>query len=238
MEETYNLKAIILTRKSFREDDCLVTLYSQEKGRINLIARGAKKIKSKLAGHIELFNLINVMAIKGKHYDYAGSAISENCFGNIKNDLEKVSAAGAVIKEILKIVKENEPQKNIFDLLKDFLETLDHEKDLNFNHGLLVSLFALKFLTELGYQPELYHCVLCGNKITPAGNKFSSQKGGLVCKNCQMDDKDVLSISEEEIKILRFALENSFKKIMRLKIDDELEGKIIKIVRLFKEYQD
>jgi DNA repair protein RecO (recombination protein O) len=236
MEETYNLKAIVLTRKSFREDDVLVTLYSQEKGRINLIARGAKKIKSKLAGHIELFNLINVMAIKGKHYDYAGSAISENCFGNIKNDLEKVSAAGAVIKEILTTIKENEPQKNIFDLLKDFLETLDREAESNYE--LLSSFFILKFLTELGYQPELYHCILCGNKITPAGNKFSSQKGGLVCKNCQMDDKDVLSISEEEIKILRFALKNSFKKIMRLKIDDELEGKIIKIVRLFKEYQD
>ena len=57
MDETYNFEAIVLNRYAFRESDSRVILYSREKGKLELVARGTKKIKSKIS-YIELLNLL------------------------------------------------------------------------------------------------------------------------------------------------------------------------------------
>ena len=87
MEETYATKAIVLNRVPFRENDIRVSLYSSDQGRLDLIARGARKTKSKIAGHIEPISLARIMVIRGKRLDYLGSAINEASYFNIKNDL-------------------------------------------------------------------------------------------------------------------------------------------------------
>ena len=69
MEETFNTKAIILKREPFWEADTRVVVYSLEKGKLHLIARGTKKISSKLAGHLEPMNFVDLMVVRGKQFD-------------------------------------------------------------------------------------------------------------------------------------------------------------------------
>ena len=88
MEETYRVKAIILNRQAFRENDVMVTVQSMDKGKLKLVARGVKKMQSKLAGHLEPLNLGDIMVVRGKQFNYVGSANAENCYANIKSDLE------------------------------------------------------------------------------------------------------------------------------------------------------
>src|SRR3989339_1111881 len=90
----YNLSVIILKRQVFREDDLLVTVYSKEKGKLTLLARGAKKVLSKLAGHLEPVSLSYLNAVDGRAIDQLIGAEMIECFGAIKNDLDKLSAAG------------------------------------------------------------------------------------------------------------------------------------------------
>ena len=85
MEVSQKSKAIILKREAFLENNSRVFIYSQNFGKLDLVARGTQKISSKLAGHIEPLNLCEIMIIKGKQYNYLGSALCENSFLNIKN---------------------------------------------------------------------------------------------------------------------------------------------------------
>lgn len=235
MDETYNTKAIILNRQNFRESDSKITLYSRDNGKLELVARGTKKISSKLAGHIEPITLSKLMIVRGKQFDYIGGAANDNSFQNIKNDLEKIKAASKGIEIFSRLIKAEEADQEIYNLLKGFLNILD-QKDLdNDTNDFLVSSFLLNLLSRLGYSPELFNCVICKKKIEPKGNKFDFSKGGLVCKNCQTEGG--LTITDECIKILRFVINNSLEKTIKIKITQKQGGEIKEIVESFVGFQ-
>ena len=97
MEDTYNTKAIILRRTPYRESDLRLTVYTPEHGKKILIARGALKQKAKLTGHLEPLVLSDVMIVRGKNYDYIGSAQGKKFYLNIKSDLEKTKYASLIL---------------------------------------------------------------------------------------------------------------------------------------------
>ncbi|MDD5527854.1 MAG: DNA repair protein RecO [Patescibacteria group bacterium] len=127
MESTFNTRAIILNRLDFRENDSRIVCYSEDKGKLELIARGAKKVKSKLSGHIESLTLSRLMVVVGKDINYVGTAAGENFFPEIKNDLEKLKLAGLALSLVEKMTRESEigGSAEIFNLLKFFLENLE-----------------------------------------------------------------------------------------------------------------
>jgi DNA repair protein RecO (recombination protein O) len=236
MEETYCTKAIILGRTDFREYDSRAVVYSPDKGKLDLVVRGAKKIKSKLASHLEPFNLTEVMVVAGKQFNYIGAAASQNCFSGIKGDLDKLAAAGKVIKVFNKLIKKEEADERVFCLLKEFLEILNY-RELKISCDLWASFFTFKILSQLGYKPQLYNCVICNSKIMPGKNSFSSSRGGLIGKECSnKKENDILEISDDSIKILRVAIGNDLKSLKNFKISAILELEIKNIISSFCQY--
>jgi len=237
MEETYNLTAIILNRRNFLEDDGRVVVYSRERGKLELVVRGMKKIKSKLAGHLEPMTLSNIMAVRGRQYDYVGSAMSQNCYFNIKNDLDKLIAAGQAIKIFNKIIKTDQVDKKIFGLIKNFLDIL--EDSVKGAYDLLLWLFIFELLIELGHKPELFNCVSCEKKIMPGNIKFDLARGGLICEKCftNIDRINQLTISENSVKLLRLTEKNDLEKLVKIKIDKKTGGEIKNIVSSFLNHQ-
>ncbi len=236
MDETYQTKAIILNRKPFRENDTKVSVFCLKKGRLELVARGAKKVSSKLAGHIEPIILANIMVIRGKRYDYLGSAINENSFLNIKNDLDKLSIAGKAVNVFQKLIKENEKDEKLFKLLEDFLETLNNYELRITNYELFFYFFVMKLLVELGYTPELYNCVVCKKKIEPGNNKFNLNKGGVAHNTCLVGEQSSLTITDNCIKVLRMVVNDDLKKLTKLKIDSNLNKEVKKISSSFYKF--
>ena len=100
----------------------------------------------------------------------------------------------------------------------------------------IINFFILKFLSLLGYAPQMYHCVVCQKKLPPAGNNFSFSQGGAVGKEC--DAPGSVAISNEAIKVMRLMLEKKLTDFLRLELSPALAGEINKIVVLFKKYRD
>ena len=236
MEETYCTKTIVLNRTDFREYDSRTIVYSQDRGKLDLVARGVKKLKSKLAAHLEPFNLSEIMVVRGRQFDYIGAASSQNCFAGIKNDLIKLAIAGKAVNILNKLVKPEEADKEIFSLLNDFLKTLDCY-DLKVSSDLWADFFTLKLMARLGYRPQLYNCVICHNKIIPGQNLFDLSQGGLIGKECfNKKGNEALTISDNGIKILRAAIDNDFQKLKNLKISAKLGLEIKNIISSFFQY--
>ncbi len=237
MEETFYTQAIILNKQPWREDGTRVILYGSAGGKMELIARGARKSSSKLAAHIEPITLAKVMGIRGRNYDYIGSAISENCYAGIKNDLGKLVVAGKAIRLFDRSVREGESDENLFRLLSAFLASIDADGGKN-DLELSFSLFSLKLLSALGYKPELYDCVICRNRIRAGGNAFDLKKGGVVCRQCQEKEvrKRELTLSDDCIKVLRMASGEELGKVLKLKLDREIRLEINKIIKFFTIY--
>jgi len=235
MEETFSIKGIILDREPFRECDSRVCVYSLERGRQDLIARGTKKIISKLAGHIEPISCANIMAIRGKRLNYFGSALEEDSYKKIKSDLDKIYCAGAGLKIFKDLIKEGAADKDIFNLLKNYLDIIENEKSAKAQFELFLHFFILKLLCLLGYKPELFYCVKCKKKTLPGGNYFSFSGGGVVCGICSRN-RNSLTITDNCIKLLRLVIGKDLKRLINLKINNKLAKETINTISSFLQF--
>ncbi len=211
---TKTLKAIILNRFDFRENDTKVILYSREMGKLELIARGTKKLHSKLAGHLEPITLSQIMFVPGRNFNYIGSAKGENCFIGIKSNLNKVWLAGRVLSSFNKLIKEGQKDEDIFDFLFDFLNWLNIVR-IKVSEEFVYNIFILKLIQKLGYEPQLYKCSECNNNISSQSN-FSFSKGGLVCPKCQQNlSAESILIDKELLDFLRLTFGSSFGNFIK-----------------------
>lgn len=231
--QSISTKAIILDRQNFRENDLKVTLYTQEFGKLDLIARGALKQSSKMAGHLEPMNIADVMIVAGKQFNYIGSIISRNCFVGIKIDYNKIIMVGKCINIFNKLVKLEHKDEKIFYFLENFLFCAEKKKTLP---NIIYSFFSLKLLSLLGYEPDLYFCIQCGEKLTKLNNKFNYEKSGILCNNHK---KYSLSNSIDDgcIKLLRAIIKFDFEKILKIKIKKRLLIESRQIINSFIQYK-
>lgn len=228
---TKQVKGIILRKQDYRENDRLFVIYTDELGKIEAVAKGARKIKSKMAGHLDLFSVVNLMVAPGKIYYQIAGADREKNFLNIKGDLAKTVLASFCLEAVDIFTKLDHSDLKIYELLCETLEIFDNEKNKIFLKSYVLSkFFVLKLLSILGWTPELYVCVKCKKKIMPNGNFFDAGRGGLTCGQCGKSD---LQISTSAIKILRFVLRNKFKDIAALKITKAHIGELAKIIDAF-----
>ncbi|MDP3899863.1 MAG: DNA repair protein RecO [bacterium] len=233
MEATQKTKGIILRREACNENDSRVFVYSQDFGKLELIARGTQKITSKIAAHIEPCNLSEIMIVKGKQYDYIGSAINEEVFFGIKNNYQKSILAGELMKLVNDFVKTDSHERQIFSLLKNFFSIINQE-NIRFNLAVLKISFLMKFLTIQGFRPELYICAICKVKLQPSGNTFSYERGGVVCAKCKSNESE--KISANAIKVLRFLLSEDFSEVAKIIVENNLIKETKGILDNFKKY--
>lgn len=247
MEASRHSVAIILNRSDYRESDSLITAYTKDFGRLSLVARGAKKPSSKLSGHLEPLSLTELLIINGRAFDYVGGALTTAAFLNLKDNLNKLYFAGRAVNRFSQLVKENEPDENLFFLLFRFLEFLDNYPETDFSREtgeLFLAFFLIKLLVELGYQPEMQACLSCREKISPGKNYFNLRNGGLVCRDCLEKDQasgranpaELLTISDNCIKLIRFIINNQFAPAKKLRLSRRVIKEVAHLSQSFFDF--
>lgn len=248
MEDNHNSLALVLDSRPYRENDILVSLYTQKFGRLSLIAKGAKKLSSKMAAHLEPLTLIKLMIIKGRGLDYVGAAVNENSFQGIKNDLTKIFYAGKIIFLFSSLVKDNEADPRLFSLLRRYLETIEAEDNFSKEIGELFWLkFSLSFLKEIGYCPEMNNCLNCKKKLEKGLNYFDLKNGGVICSACLFlseeglrkeksrfyleNETNLLAVSNNCVLLIRYLLDSDNK--LKLKAGKSVVKETLKLVEKF-----
>lgn len=141
------MKAIILARRDFRESDQIISFLTLEKGKLEVLARGVKKITSKNSAHLEPFSCVELEIIKGKELDYLGKVQGINYFISIRKDLQKSLTAGFVVDLLNKLLEVGEKDEKIFVLFKGWLEFVNNCPEMK---PVLVDGFIVKLLFYLG----------------------------------------------------------------------------------------
>lgn len=144
--------AIILRRTDYGEADRILLLLTPGYGKLSLLARGVRRIKSKLAGGIELFSVSEVTFIKGR--GELGTLISTRLikhYGHIVADLNRTMLGYDLIKQLHKAT-EDEPEATYFELLRDAFEALD---DPEIPPELIKLWFGANILRVAGHTPNL-----------------------------------------------------------------------------------
>jgi len=245
MEETYNIKAIVLRRVDFRENDSRITVYSRERGKMSLVVRGAKKLSSKLSAHVEVATLSSIMVVVGKNMNYVGGISSVNCFAGIKKDFSKLQITGEALRFFDKIMRDELRDKVVFALLQDFLIIINGEKNSTFissdaddtflQYRVLLYAFIMKLLSILGYQPDLNTCIVCRKNVSTGEYMMDFLNGGLVCLEHSQGSHFVLS--DDVVRSLKFLFESSLSNFMKYELKGEVARELINTIKLFIKYQ-
>ena len=144
--------AIILSRTDYGEADRIITLLTPDWGKLTLLAKGVRRIKSKLAGGIELFSVSEITFIKGR--GEVGTLVSTRLvqhYKRIVGDLDRTMLGYELIKKMHKAT-EDEPEAAYFTLMRQTFEALD---DPTIDSRLVQLWFLMQLLQLDGYTPNL-----------------------------------------------------------------------------------
>jgi len=233
---TYRSVAVILKRQDFKEYDRLLTVYTEKMGKIEVVARGTKKIQSKLAGHLEPFCLTDLMVARGRYRDrVAGSVILED-FNQLKSSFEGIVLAGYFNEVVDLLTRSHQVDQNTFSLIKKAYRTIDryfekNDKKEDFrNQFLIVLSFILRLLSLQGFQPSFKSCFYCKKDVKEEKNFLSFSHLSVVCPACQKRENNLESISPTALKILRIMIQKNFPNLKLTNLADTTFWEIQDIV--------
>jgi len=182
-----SLSAIVLRRRDLGETDRIVTLLTRERGKLDAVAKGARRHGSKSAGASEPFTEARIQFAEGRSLGIVTQWSVVNSFGEIRSDLGLLARASYMCELTDRLVDDHEPCGDVFDLITGGLALM--------RLGLcapdtVVHAFEMRLLMQRGYAPSLDSCVRCSAGVSPATDDskgryaISPALGGVTCASC------------------------------------------------------
>jgi len=199
----YRTHGILIRKENRGESSQLLTFYTKDFGKLEIIGRAIRKISSKLRQAAEIFYLTEIEFIQGKRRKTLTDAIVIEKFDSIRKDLIKTKMAYRIAEVFDDLVSHQERDKKLWDLLLSILKKINDREFKTPEFRIEYSRFIWGLISELGYMPELYHCVSCYKKLRPHNLYFCPTEGGIICGQCSGEIKGIKAISANTVKILR-----------------------------------
>lgn len=179
---------LILKKIPFSETSLILKVFTRESGLITLIAKGAKRPKSKFHGLMDFFTLIQfIYPEKSKseiHTLMDVGLIRE--FPRIKSDPGRQSLGHVFTELFLKYMSEPQQSHPHYELLLERLEQLDEAMDPD--PVLHLCDFLLGLCSVSGFSPQFKACVNCGRGDLGFRVRMDPDQGGPVCGSCGGSD--------------------------------------------------
>ncbi len=196
---SYRVEAVVLRRVDFGEADRVLVLFTRERGKQPVVAKGIRRIASRMAGHLELFTRVDIQLAKGANLDVVTQVDTRDAFRHLREELSRTSTAYYVAELADALTEEGDEHPELFDLLIATLRALETTDDTR----LVAAHYTLRLLDVTGFRPVLQRCVVCGADLLPGKNAFSPFLGGAICPRCAPAEPTARPIPSDALKVLR-----------------------------------
>jgi DNA repair protein RecO (recombination protein O) len=193
-------EALVLKSIKFGDTSRIATLYTQNYGKIKVIAKGIRKPKSRLAGALQTFSHIQIVFYKKQTTEIYLLSQSEilHSYQSLSRDLHRYVFASAVLELLDRLITGEEPNPRLFELTLEVLSFMETCPQKSLEKSFWS--YASKLADLLGYKPKLDKCVNCDKPILEKIVLFSPEKGGVVCKRCARSDQAYLRLAKDSVK--------------------------------------
>ena len=228
-------EAVVLKRRRFGDSDRIVTLITPARGKLDAIAKGALRPRSKLAGHLEPMTHVEVVLAHGRTLGIVTQAQTIEPFAGLRDDLERLSA-GLYLLELADrfTVEEAEADAAYVLLLTALLRLLRGD-----GQQLVVRSFELALLEATGFRPEWQRCAACRDEVAAEGLVWSPLAGGLLCERCRESHPEAERIDVSVVKVLRLIQDAPYEEAARVRLNQRvaagMEGVMHELVRAMAE---
>src|SRR5436309_11463743 len=196
--------AIVLKVIEFSETSCVLTLFTEDFGKVGALAKGARRPKGPFEGALDLLALVRIVLIRKSSdaLDLLTEAKLERRFRSSQRDLARLYAGYYVAELLAELTEPGDPHRDLFQAADATLFALDAGAPLDET----VLAFELAALREAGHQPTLDQCAVCGRAVGGAGGSptrvheqgtagqarsatprvhFGMTSGGVLCDECR-----------------------------------------------------
>jgi DNA repair protein RecO (recombination protein O) len=221
-----------LRRQDLGEADRLLTIFTPERGKLRVVAKGVRKPRSRKAGHLEPLTRTRLMFARGRELDIITQAEAIELYPTLREDLIKLGQASYVVELLDRFTVEEGASERLYELLVDSLDRLEAGQEAY----VALRFFELRMLDLVGYRPELFHCLGCKSEIRPQDQFFSLALGGVLCPACGRNQRDAFTISLAALKVLRYYQRNAYSVVAAAKVRATVHSELNTIMESYLTY--
>jgi len=213
------IKALVLREVNYKESDKILTVFSQEEGKLTLSARGCRKKGSHMTAACQLL-------VWGEFtlYQFQGrwcvrEAFAQRIFDRVRTHLDKLALASYFIEVADALAEEGQPEPGLLSLTLNCLHALDK---LELPMAQVKAAFEWRAISLAGYEPQLGECSRCG-KQEPEQPHLHLGEGVLHCAGCRgkLAAGGSIPLTPAALAALRHIIWGERRRMLSFQLDGE-----------------
>lgn len=228
----YRVEGIVIRSMDYGEGNKIITLCTESHGKIGVLVRGAKKVKSRHAALTQLFTFGEFAFFRQNRGlgTLNSGEIIESHF-SLREDLYLAAYASYACELLDKTLQDEEVGSFWFTQLKACLEGLSAGKDPQ----IVIHLFEMKILQAAGYGPSFESCISCGR--VDDSLTVSPRLGGKLCRACRHHDPAALQLTPGTYKLLSLFEKMDLRRLGNIEVKDATKKELKSVMRAFMDMQ-
>ncbi len=241
----YRIEGIVLGRRDYGEADRVVIVLTKD-GRLDLLAKGIRKPRSRKSGHLELFSRTELLVSRVKNsWDIISQAEVIRARPLIQDDFDRGTYARYASELVLRFFEQeaNEALYTLLDATFSLLEIADDPERV-------IRWYEQQILKLAGFRPEWRHCV--GERETQACNVglhphpaderpygFDPERGGALCPDCfsaLRDDPTVGPLSPSALSWLQSFQDWEYEDLAALNFPSRTVAELDRVMERYVSY--
>ncbi len=228
-------EAIVLRTMKYRETSRIATLYTKEKGKISVIAKGVRDGRSRMGGTLQAMNHVGVVFYMKESRDLQLLTQCDNAgvLPSLAADLDRMAAAMAAVELTDAVTPSEEPNAELFELLRS---TLAAAGSATKQPGNALYYFELHLLGIIGFRPDMRTCAACGSAVDPLkpGKGFHLSSNGILCPACSAGGLGLELLSGAALAVLQRLQESADpSSATRMVLEGKVRGEIAGVLRRY-----
>ena len=209
-DRLYRTNAIVLQIRDLGEADRILVVFTLGHGKISIIAKGARKARSRMGPYLDYFSEVALHLTRGRDLDVVTSVATIHQHPNLRTDIDAFGYAAHFAELVRDLTQERQENPRVYEMLSSSLSLL--------NDGIdpwhIARHFELGLLITLGYSPQLLRCVSCQRDLDAVPNRFSSGLGGMLCDRCAGLDPSAMLLSINAQKYVRMLSRSGLSSVI------------------------
>lgn len=204
----YRVEGIVIRSMDYGEGNKIITLCTKTHGKLGVLVRGAKKVRSRHAAATQLFTYGEYVFFRGMgHIGTLNGCEIQESFHSIREQLHLAAYASYAVELVDRGLQDEEAGGYIFEQLLAYLRALQEGKDEQVSSHL----FEMKICQLIGVSPVVDHCVACGREDRL--NAFGWRLGGAICTSCQTKEHSKYMSSLPVLKLIALFLKTDLRRL-------------------------
>lgn len=231
-ERVLKVEAVVLRHSDWGEADRVLNLYSLQRGKLRAVAKGARKLHSRKAGHLEPFTRVALVLARGREFWIVTQAETVDAYLPVREDLLRTGYAAYVLELLDRFFADEGENRPVYHLLIETLQRISSGDDI----FTALRYYEMRLLDFSGFRPQLFRCVEGEEEIQAEDQYFSAHGGGVLCPRHGRAAPEARPVSTEALRYMRHFQRSTYIEARRAQVPQPVQQEIESLLNYYLTY--